>query len=144
MLSETGTLAPSPGAVKDKELSMYMMSKIPKSITETKSHLSERAQIAYNEEYTMSRNERQASRPISVEDFSEMAGERKAGLNLHGSRLGFKTLEQVLEEEEEEADKIFTVQTRQEGFFRGAPIRFKCECKLERDQWVGSLVQVFN
>ena len=91
----------------------------------------------------MSRNERQASHPISVEDF-KMTGEHNTRMNLHGFRLGFKTLKQILEEEEEETDKIFTVQTRQEGFFRGTPIRFKCECKMERDQMVGSLVQVFN
>jgi voltage-gated sodium channel len=39
-------------------------------------------------------------------------------------------------------DRIFTVQTTQDGIFRGTPIRFLCSNRLERDQWVGSIVQV--
>ncbi|MGB1601604.1 MAG: hypothetical protein ACPIOQ_53225, partial [Promethearchaeia archaeon] len=45
-----------------------------------------------------------------------------------------KELELALEEEEEEEDRIFTVQTTQDGYFRGAPFRFRCDNKLQRDQ----------
>ena len=53
----------------------------------------------------------------------------------------FQSWKNVLEVEDDE-DKLFTVQTTQAGYFRSKQLRFRCECKIERDQWVGSLVQV--
>ena len=115
-LSETGTLLPTSSVAP--EMSGTPMPKIPRC-TSAKRRKEQQSKNRFGNKFS--------ANPYYITDASRFRQ--------------FQSWKGVLEEEEDD-DKIFTVQTTQSGYFRGRPFRFRCECKIERDQWVGSLVQV--
>jgi len=111
-LSETGTLLPTAAPVETSN----KMAKIPKC--------AKRSRAATGQDRFANKL---SANPYYLKDAARFRQ--------------FESWKNVLEVEDDE-DKLFTVQTTQTGYFRGKQFRFRCECKIERDQWVGSLVQV--